>query len=133
MKNQQERTGPGNQLPIRHNQKKPFNPNKFGKLWRTIETKLMKGVKAKQPQGEATQPIICTLHIGSKRFEMTHSETNKMIEAMADAQDVYKKALRLGMLDSTDGTVDDDKIEFIQYDADGNITAQNKGEKKWEY
>ena len=54
------RTGPGNQLPIKHNQKKPFNPKKYGKLWGSISTTLAKGSKAKNPQGEANQPIICT-------------------------------------------------------------------------
>jgi hypothetical protein len=99
-----ERTGPGNQLPIKHNQKKPFNPNKYGRVWSTISTELMKGAKAKNPQGDSNQPIICTLKIDGKRFELTHSETNKLIETLYDAQNIYKKALRLGMLDSTSGT-----------------------------
>jgi predicted DNA-binding protein (UPF0278 family) len=99
-----ERSGPGNKLPIKHNQKKPFNPNKFGKLWSTISTTLMKGVKAKQPQGEANQPLICTLNIDGKKFEMTHSETNRLIEELNEAQSTYRKALRLGMLDANSGT-----------------------------
>ena len=99
-----ERTGPGNQLPIKHNQKKPFNTNKYGRVWSTISTELMKGAKAKNPQGDSNQPIICTLKIDGKRFELTHSETNKLIETLYDAQNIYKKALRLGMLDSTSGT-----------------------------
>ena len=99
-----ERTGPGNKLPIKHNQKKPFNPNKFGKIWNTIGTELMKGPKAKNPQGEANQPIICTLKIDGKRFEMTHSETNRLIEELYDAQSTYRKASRIGMLDSGTGT-----------------------------
>ena len=99
-----ERTGPGNKLPIKHNQKKPFNPNKYGKIWSTISTELMKGPKAKNPQGDSNQPIICTLKIDGKRFELTHSETNRMIESLYDAQSTYKKALRLNMLDSTSGT-----------------------------
>ena len=49
-----------------------------------------------------------------------------MIETMTDAQGDFKKALRLGMLDSTSGTPDMDKIGFTQYDADGNITAQRE-------
>tara|TARA_R110001583_G_scaffold15970_2_gene64981 strand:+ start:288 stop:644 length:357 start_codon:yes stop_codon:yes gene_type:complete len=100
------RNGPGNQLPIKHNQKKPFNPNKFGKLWSSIATTLMKGSKAKNPQGEANQPLICTLHIDNKRFELTHSETNRLIEELHEAQSTYKKALRMGMLDANSGTPD---------------------------
>tara|TARA_Y100000401_G_C8304059_1_gene215879 strand:+ start:471 stop:794 length:324 start_codon:yes stop_codon:yes gene_type:complete len=99
-----ERTGPGNQLPIKHNQKKAFNPNKYGKVWSTISTELMKGPKAKNPQGDANQPIICTLKIDGKRFELTHSETNRLIEELYDAQSTYRKAVRIGMLDSTSGT-----------------------------
>jgi len=101
---QQERTGPGNKLPIKHNQKKPFNPNKFGKVWQTIGTELMTGAKAKNPSGEANQPLICTLKIDGKRIEMTHSETNRLIEELYDAQSTYKKASRIGMLDSGTGT-----------------------------
>tara|TARA_R110000744_G_scaffold163851_2_gene280864 strand:+ start:124 stop:441 length:318 start_codon:yes stop_codon:yes gene_type:complete len=99
-----ERTGPGNKLPINHNQKKPFNPNKFGKVWNTIGTELMTGPKAKNPQGEANQPIICTLKLDGKRIEMTHSETNRLIEELYEAQSTYRKAARIGMLDSTAGT-----------------------------
>jgi len=101
---QKERTGPGNKLPIQHNQKKPFNPNKFGKIWGTISTILMTGAKAKYPQGDSNQPIICTLHIASKQFELTHSETNRLIEELYDAQSTYKKASRLGMLEADGGT-----------------------------
>ena len=100
------RNGPGNQLPIKHNQKKPFNPRKYGKLWSSIHTTLMKGSKAKNPQGDANQPLICTLNIGGKKFELTHSETNRLIEECIDAQNTYKKALRMGMLDITSGTPD---------------------------
>tara|TARA_R100001443_G_scaffold108590_1_gene119119 strand:- start:1789 stop:2115 length:327 start_codon:yes stop_codon:yes gene_type:complete len=98
------RTGPGNQLPIKHNQKKPFNPNKYGKLWSTISSKLMKGAKAKNPQGEANQPLICTLNIGNSKFELTHSECNRLIEEVQDAQSTYRKALRMGMLEHNSGT-----------------------------
>ena len=109
------RTGPGNQLPIKHNQKKPFNPNKFGKLWGGINTTLMKGAKAKNPQGEANQPLICTLHIGGKKFELTHSETNRLIEELHEAQSTYKKALRLGMLEHNSGTPDGYSMKINTY------------------
>ena len=81
-----------------------FNPNKYGKLWSTVDCELMQGTKAKIPQGDANQPLIGTFIIGGKRFELTYSETNRVIETMLDMQNVYKKAQRLGMLDTGTGT-----------------------------
>ena len=40
------RGGPGNQLPIKHNQKKPFEPGRYGKNWGSIKVELAKGNKA---------------------------------------------------------------------------------------
>jgi len=81
-----------------------FNPQKYGKLWSTVDCELMHGAKAKFPQGDANQPLIGTFIIGGKRFELTYSETNRVIETMLDMQNVYKKAQRLGMLDEGCGT-----------------------------
>mgnify|MGYP003644339802 FL=1 len=81
-----------------------FNPNKYGKLWSTVDCELMQGTKAKIPTGDANQPLIGTFLIGGKRFELTYSETNRVIETMLDMQNVYKKAQRLGMLDQGTGT-----------------------------
>lgn len=90
--------------PAVHNQKKQFNPNKYGKLWGSIRTELSRGTKAMKPQGESNQPIICKLFIGGKEFELTHSETNRLIEELYESQSTYKKALRLGMLDANVAT-----------------------------
>ena len=57
---------------------KKFNPQKYGKVWSTIDCELMKGAKAKHPQGDANQPIIGTLFIDGKRVELTFSETNQL-------------------------------------------------------
>ena len=83
---------------------KKFNPQKYGKVWSTIDCDLMKGAKAKYPQGEANQPLIGTFLIDNKRFELTFSETNRVIETMLDMQKMYKNAQRLGMLDEGTGT-----------------------------
>ena len=83
---------------------KQFNPNKYGKLWSTIVCELMKGAKAKVPQADTDQPLIGTLVIDGKRFELTFSETNRLRETMLDMQNMYKKAKRLGMLDEGTGT-----------------------------
>jgi|TARA_R100001463_G_scaffold38301_2_gene82171 hypothetical protein len=83
---------------------KKFNANKYGSLWSSITTELMKGAKATTPQGEATQPLIGTLLIGGKRHELTWSETNRIIEELYDLQTVAKNAQRMDMLGSTDGT-----------------------------
>tara|TARA_A100001201_G_scaffold81197_1_gene72483 strand:- start:975 stop:1250 length:276 start_codon:yes stop_codon:yes gene_type:complete len=83
---------------------KKFNPQKYGKVWSTIDCELMKGAKAKHPQGDANQPLIGTLFIDGKRVELTFSETNRVIETMLDMQKMYKNAQRLGMLDEGTGT-----------------------------
>ena len=83
---------------------KQFNPHKYGKIWSTVDCELMKGAKAKRPQGEANQPLIGTFLIDGKRFELTFSESNRVLETMLDMQNMYKKAQRLGMLDEGTGT-----------------------------
>tara|TARA_B100000902_G_scaffold24203_1_gene29133 strand:- start:9173 stop:9508 length:336 start_codon:yes stop_codon:yes gene_type:complete len=96
--------GPGSQLPIKHNQKKPFNPEKYGKYWNGIEVQLAKGNKAVNPIPPATQPIIGTLCIGNHKIDITFSEANRIVEEIADAKQRYNVANRLGMLDATSGT-----------------------------
>ena len=83
---------------------KKFNPQKYGKVWSTIDCELMKGAKALRPQGDANQPLIGTFFIDGKRIELTFSETNRVIETMYDMQKMYKNAQRLGMLDEGTGT-----------------------------
>ena len=96
--------GPGSQLPIKHNQKKPFNPEKYGKNWGNIKVELAKGNKAVNPIPPATQPIIGTLCIGNMKVDITFSEANRIAEELVDAKHKYNVASRLGMLDSKSGT-----------------------------
>ena len=89
-------TGPGNQLPIKHGQKKPFNPKRFGELWGTISSDLRYGNQT--PMGECVQPTMGWLHIGGKRFEITWTEATKITETLSDMKDVYAKAKRMDII-----------------------------------
>tara|TARA_E500000305_G_C3934650_1_gene194452 strand:- start:51 stop:359 length:309 start_codon:yes stop_codon:yes gene_type:complete len=89
------RRGPGNQLPIKHNQKKPFNPGKYGKYWAGIEFKLAKGVVPVPP---AKQAIMGYLIIGSQKFGITFSEANRIKETLQDAKHTFNVARSLGHL-----------------------------------
>ena len=100
------RGGPGNQLPIKHNQKKPFEPGRYGKNWGSIKVELAKGSKAINPIAPATQPIIGTLCIGNMKVDITFSEANRIAEELHDAKHRYNVASRLGMLDAKSGTPD---------------------------
>ena len=102
--NKFRRGGPGNQLPIKHNQKKPFEPGRFGKNWGSIKVELAKGAKALNPIAPATQPLIGTLCIGNHRVDITFSEANRIAEELADAKHRYNVASRLGMLGADQGT-----------------------------
>ena len=77
-----------------HNQKKPFDPNKYGKLWGSISFEL-----ADKPMHveQGKQPIIGHLCIDNKKIGITWSETNRIMETMADAQHRHNVANRLGM------------------------------------
>lgn len=98
------RGGPGNQLPIKHNQKKPFEPGRYGKNWNNITVELAKGSKAINPIAPATQPIIGTLCIGNMKVDITFSEANRIAEELHDAKHRYNVANRLGMLEANGGT-----------------------------
>lgn len=102
---------------------KNLNPAKYGKLWGTVSSELMTGIKAKNPQGECNQPIIGTLIIAGKRFELTHSETNRVIQELYDMQDIFSKAKRIGMLEAGSGTARN--VKYTTYDSNGNITSTN--------
>ena len=98
--------GPGSQLPIKHNQKKPFNPEKYGKNWASIKVELAKGNKAINAIPPATQPIIGTLCIGKHKVDITFSEANRLIEELVDSKNRYNVASRMGMLEAGTGTPD---------------------------
>tara|TARA_R100000008_G_scaffold70556_1_gene48174 strand:+ start:291 stop:641 length:351 start_codon:yes stop_codon:yes gene_type:complete len=87
--------GPG-QKPAIHNSKKPFNPDRYGKLWKTIGYELRYGNQA--PMGDANQPTIGHLLIDGKKHEITWTEANKIVDAIKDLQNVYGKAKRMGII-----------------------------------
>ncbi len=89
--------GPGSKLPIKHHSKKPFNPGRYGKLWNTIGFKVRYGNQ--KPIGDATQPTMGYLLIDGKKYEVTWTEANKVMEAMTALKDVYAKAKRMGMIE----------------------------------
>jgi|TARA_R110000823_G_C15865627_1_gene493637 hypothetical protein len=70
-----------------------FNPSKFGGTWASI---FWKGKPGLTPQGEANQPIIGTLNIGTREFDLTFSECNKLIETLIDAKETARTSKRLG-------------------------------------
>ena len=84
--------------PTIHNQKKKFNPNRYGKLWSGIELEL------------ADKPAFV-------------EKDNRIIETLLDGQHRHKVAQRLGMLEKGHGTPRD--IKFKSYDANGNVVATN--------
>tara|TARA_R100000008_G_C3542041_1_gene145332 strand:- start:451 stop:798 length:348 start_codon:yes stop_codon:yes gene_type:complete len=95
-KMRRDHRGPGSQLPIKHNQKKPFNPKRYGELWNTIHFDLRYGNQT--PLGDCTQPTMGWIHIGGKRFEITWTEANKIMETLNDMQNVYAKAKRMNVI-----------------------------------
>lgn len=95
------RRGPGNQLPIKHNQKKPFEPGKYGKNWASIEFELAHGVVAVPP---AKQPIIGYLKIAGQKIGITFSEANKIAETLRDGKHAFNVARSLGMTERGYGT-----------------------------
>ena len=104
------RGGPGNQLPIKHNQKKPFEPGRYGKNWGSIKIELAKGSKATNAIPPSTQPIIGTLCIGTMRVDITFSEANRIAEELEDAKHRYNVASRIGMLNVGNGTPDNYRV-----------------------
>lgn len=88
----------------RNQHRSKFNPDKFGKLWNAIDFKLAKGSKALRPIPPAEQPIIGSLCIGGEEFEITFSESSRIMDTLKDGQYQYNIARRLGMLDTGTGT-----------------------------
>ncbi len=95
------RTGPGNKLPTKHNQKKPFTPEKYGKLWTGIDFKLTDSEVIIPP---ATQTTVGKLLIGGSQFDITFTEANKIIETLTDAKHIFNVASRMGMIGKKVGT-----------------------------
>ena len=61
-------------------------------------------MKAQRPIPPATQPLIGSLCIGGKEFEITFSEASRIMDTLKDGQYQYNTARRLGMLDAGTGT-----------------------------
>ena len=70
-----------------------FNPSKFGPTWASIFWKSKPGLS---PMGEANQPVVGSLNIGGKQFDLTFSECNKLIETLIDAKESARVSKRLG-------------------------------------
>jgi len=96
-----EFNGPGNQLPIKHNQKKPFNPGRYGSVWGSIR---FEQEWDRVPMGDATQPVIGRLCLDGKQVELTFTETNKIIDILRDAQHSHNVGVRLGQTNNNPGT-----------------------------
>ena len=75
-------------------QKTKFNPAKFGPTWASI---YWKGKPGMRPMGESNQPVIGTLNIAGKQFDLTFSECNKLIETLIDAKEASRTSERLDM------------------------------------
>jgi len=103
-----------------HNQKKPFDPNRYGKLWGEIGFEIADEAVNKQ---QGVQPVIGYLCIDNKKIGVTWSETNRIIEQLLDGQHRHNVAKRLDMLSAQSGTPKN--IKFKQYDTTGKIVATN--------
>jgi len=76
-----------------HNQHKPFNPGRNGKVWGSIRFEHDWG---RHSDGDATSPVIGKIFIGEKYHELTFAETNRLIDTLKDAQHAHKVGVRLG-------------------------------------
>tara|TARA_R110001583_G_scaffold13766_5_gene58748 strand:- start:4396 stop:4725 length:330 start_codon:yes stop_codon:yes gene_type:complete len=76
-----------------HNQHKPFNAHKYGKLWSSIG---FAHDWQRTPEGDANGAVIGKLVLGNTQVELTFSETNRIIDTLTDAQHRYNVGVRLG-------------------------------------
>ncbi len=84
-----------------HNQHKPFNAEKYGKLWSGIEFRMTDNENIIPP---ATQTTMGFLLIGGKRHEITFTEANRIIDTLNDAKHTFNVSSRLGMIGKNIGT-----------------------------
>ena len=82
---------------------KPKNLDRYGKLWNTIEFSL-EGARRNQKAKAEGVPVIGTLSIGGKSFDITWTEATRIMETLQDAKHQYNVAERLGMLEPGTGT-----------------------------
>jgi len=84
-------------------QSKPKDPNRYGKLWNTIDFSLEGARKNAQAKAEGI-PIIGTFMIGGKKFDITWTEATRIMDTLHDAKHQYNVAERMGMLEPGTGT-----------------------------
>ncbi len=87
----------------KHNQKKPFNPGRYGKVWGSIR---FEHDWDRTPEGDSQGPVIGKIFIGDKFHELTFSESNRIIETLRDAQHAHNVGVRLGRTNSHAGIKD---------------------------
>ena len=87
-----------------HNQHKPFNPGKYGKVWASIG---FAHDWNRTPEGDANGPVIGKLVIDKMEVELTFSETNRLIETLRDAQHRYNVGVRLGRTNKDAGVTNE--------------------------
>jgi len=83
-----------------HTKKTPAQ--RYGKLWNSISFDLS-GARKKRSNDES-QPIIGTLNIANKSFDITWTEASRIINQLHDGQQNFNTATRLGLLDKGAGT-----------------------------
>ena len=84
-------------------QSKPKNLDRYGKLWNTIEFSL-EGARKNQHAKSEGVPVIGTLSIGGKKFDITWTEASRIMDTLQDAKHQYNVAERMGMLEPGTGT-----------------------------
>jgi len=68
----------------------------LGKLWSTIDFDLKENVNPTDFKFSKTKPVIGTLEIGGKRFDVTYSELNQLMRTCSSAMQGAELAYRMG-------------------------------------
>ena len=68
----------------------------LGKLWSTIDFELKEHVNPNDFKYAKMKPVVGSLEIGGKKFDMTYSELNQLMRTCSAAMDTAEKAYRLG-------------------------------------
>jgi hypothetical protein len=68
----------------------------LGKLWSTIDFDLKENVNPTDYKYAKMKPVIGTLEIGGKRFDITYSELNQLMRTCSSAMQVADLAYRMG-------------------------------------
>jgi hypothetical protein len=92
--------------PTVHNQHKPFNPGRHGKVWGSIRFEQDWG---KSPVGDSQGPVIGKLFIGERYNELTYAEASMIIDTLRDGMNAHKVGVRLGRTNQHAGYKDSAK------------------------